>query len=195
MTDSLTDRRDGSPRRLSDFLPPLLVGLVVLVLAMAGEPARQFLQWSRGDIVRGEWWRLVTGHFVHLDPAHAALNVAALGLLWALFGSLFRARAVTAVVIAGMVAIDCILWWLSGIDQYLGLSGVLHAFAAAAVVRRIVDRRDPLAWVIGVCGLAKIAWENLVDAMPFMGPAAVVVTDAHLAGVIAGMLAGLFLRR
>jgi membrane associated rhomboid family serine protease len=94
-----------------------------------------------------------------------------------------------------MVAIDGMLWWLSGIDQYLGLSGVLHALAAAAVVRQIVDRQDPLAWGIGVCGLAKIAWENLVDAMPFMGSAAVVVTDAHLAGVIAGMLAGLCLRR
>ena len=196
MTDSLNpSRRDVSPGRLAGVALPLFVGVSALALAVAGEPARQLLQWSRQDIVRGEWWRLATGHLVHLDAVHAALNVAALGLLWALVGRLVRARSVTAIMIAGVVAIDGMLWWLSGIDQYVGLSGVLHAFAAAAVVRQIVDRHDPLAWTIGVFGIAKIAWENRVGAMPFLGATAVVVTDAHLAGVIAGMLAGLWLRR
>ena len=187
-------RQDAASRR-SAAIGMGLLALALLAVAAVGESLQESLQWSRADIARGEWWRLLTGHLVHLDLDHAALNVAALVLLWWLFGDVLPFRDLALIVIAAVVAIDAMLWWLVDIDQYRGLSGTLHAYAAAAVVRRIIERHDPLAWIIGVSGLAKILWENLAGAMPFLAPTIVVVTDVHLAGVLVGMLAGVLLRR
>lgn len=169
----------------------LAVAVLLLGVAAWGEPAQLWLEWSRAALAGGEWWRLLTGHLVHLDLAHAALNVAALLLLWYLFGAVFTPRALAAVLLAGLLAIDAMLWWLGDVDQYRGLSGLLHVFAAAAVVRRIIERCEPTAWAIAIFGLGKILLENLAGAMPFMRGADAVVTDVHLAGVIAGMAAGL----
>jgi len=191
----MTGGQQGAALTRSASIAIGLLAIALLTLAVAGESLQESLQWSRADLARGEWWRLLTGHLVHLDLAHAALNVAALALLYWLFGDVFRRRELVLIVIAGVVAIDAMLWWLVDIDQYRGLSGLLHAWAAAAVVRRLIARQDPLAWVIGVAGLAKILWENLAGAMPFMAPTMVVVTDVHLAGVLVGMLVGVLLQR
>lgn len=168
--------------------------ILVLALAAAGEGARQSLRWSRDALAAGEWWRLFTGHLVHLDLVHALLNLLAAALLVGVFGSVYSLRRTALVVVFGALAIDAGLWWLGEVDWYVGLSGVLHAYAAAVVVRAIVDRNDRPAWLVAAFGLAKIAWENLAGAMPFMATDVAVVTDAHLFGVIAGMLAGLALR-
>lgn len=172
-----------------------LIGALVLSLALLGEAAQRLLRWDREGVAAGEAWRLVSGHLMHLDLYHAALNVLAAGLLASLFGKLFRAWQTALIIVTAVAVIDAGLWWLSDIDWYVGLSGVLHAFAAAAVVRLIIDRHDPLAWVLAVFGLGKIAWENTVGALPFMPSATVVVTDVHLYGVLAGMVTGLLLPR
>ncbi|MBM4209129.1 MAG: rhombosortase [Gammaproteobacteria bacterium] len=153
------------------------------------------LQWSREAIAAGEWWRLLTGHCVHLDLAHACLNIAALLLLWRLFGRVFALRHLLAIVLLGIAAIDAGLWWLSEIDWYVGLSGLLHAWAAATVVRLLIDhdRQYAIAWIVAIFGLGKIVQENLWGALPLSTNTAAVVTDAHLFGVLAGMVMGLIL--
>jgi rhomboid family GlyGly-CTERM serine protease len=172
-----------------------LLGALVLGLALLGDAAQWLLRWDRDALAAGEVWRLVSGHLVHLDLYHAALNIFSAILLAALFGKVFRFWQVLLIVTVAMAIIDTGLWWLSDVDWYVGLSGVLHAFAAAAVVRSIIDRHDPLAWALAVFGLAKIGWENIVGALPLTPSATLVVTDVHLYGVLAGMLTGLLLRR
>jgi len=153
------------------------------------------LQWSREAIAAGEWWRLLTGHLVHLDLVHACLNVAALLLLWRLFGRVFALRHLLVILLVAVATINAGLWSLSDIDWYVGLSGLLHAWAAAAVVRLIIDRdrHYGIAWFVAAFGLAKIMQENIFGPLPFSTNAAAVVTDAHLFGVLAGMAMGLML--
>jgi len=172
-----------------------LLGALVLGLALLGDVVQSLLRWDREALAAGEVWRWVSGHLVHLDLYHAALNILAAILLAAVFGKIFRVWQTLLIVSVAVAIIDVGLWWLSDIDWYVGSSGVLHAFAAAAVVRSIVDRQDPLAWAIAVFGLAKIGWENTVGALPLTPSANLVVTDVHLYGVLAGMLTGLMLRR
>lgn len=171
-----------------------LLGAFILMLAVIGDAAEMLLRWDRDRLAAGEGWRLITGHLVHLNLYHAILNVLAAGLLAGLFGKLFRPWQTLLIIVVAIALIDAGLWWLSDIDWYVGLSGVLHAFAAAAVVRRLIDHPDAIAWGIAIFGLGKIAWENTVGALPFTPSATIVVTDVHLYGVLAGMLTGLLLR-
>lgn len=172
----------------------LLPATVVILLALAGDPLREELRWSREALSQGEWWRLVTGHIVHLDVMHAFLNLVAAALLFGIFGASFGLRRALLAMLTGMIAIDLGLWFLGTVDWYVGLSGILHAYAAAAVVRSLIDRPDRTAMGIAVFGMGKIVWENTVGALPFVSAETIVVTDAHLFGVLAGLLVGLLTR-
>src|SRR5215831_9002883 len=64
----------------------LLAACAVLALPLlGGTPLRDALSYQRAAIGQGEWWRLLTAHFVHLDAGHASLNGLGLVLMWALF--------------------------------------------------------------------------------------------------------------
>lgn len=172
---------------------PAAIGIATLMIALAvlGEPARDALQWTRSGSMPGEWWRFLTAHFIHLDLFHAMLNAAVLVAMASLFGDAFSPARHALHLCLGMLFIDVGLVALSDLDWYVGFSGVLHTLAAAAVVRLIIERHDPTAWGIALFGLGKITYENLVGAMPFTAVGTAVATDAHLFGVIAGMMAGL----
>ena len=166
----------------------------ILLLAQGGEALEQALRWSRSGLAAGEHWRWLTGHFVHLDLAHAALNAAGLALVWVLFARVYSPRRWLAIVALGIAGIDLGLWWLSDIEWYVGLSGVLNTLAAAGIVREIIDG-DRMAWVVGLLGLAKLVSENLSGPMPFLQSGIPVVLDAHLFGALVGMVCGLVMRR
>lgn len=166
----------------------------ILLPALGGGPLREALRWSRSGIAAGEHWRWVTGHLVHLDLAHAALNAAGLVLVWLLFARVYAPSRWLAIAALGIAGIDLGLWWLSDIEWYVGLSGLLNTLAAAGIVREIIDG-DRMAWVVGLLGLAKLVAENISGPMPFMQPGIPVVLDAHLFGALVGMVCGLALRR
>lgn len=172
----------------------VVVCTAISLLALGGETLQEMLRWSRSGIAAGEHWRWVTGHFVHLDFAHAALNAAGLVLVWALFATIWSPRRWLLIVVLGITGIDLGLWWLSDIEWYVGLSGLLNTLAAAGIVRAIIDG-DRMAWVVGLLGLAKLVAENLAGPMPFMPSGVPVVLDAHLYGALVGMVCGLMMRR
>lgn len=173
----------------------LVVSASILGLAMLGEAGRLALRWDRTALASGEAWRLVSGHFVHLDIGHALLNIAGMLLVWALFARLFTALQWALIVVAGIAAIDLGLWFVNvELRWYVGASGVLHAAMAAGIVRRMIER-DLVAWLLGMIGAAKLLYEHLSGAMPFTSSGALVVTDAHLYGAVAGMVCGVLMVR
>jgi len=163
-------------------------------LALAGEPAREALHWSRSGVAAGEHWRWLTAHLVHLDLAHALLNAAGLALVWVLFCDLYSIRRWLLVAACGIVTIDVGLWWLSDVRWYVGASGVLNTLAAAGIVREIIDG-DRMAWFVGAAGLTKLVYENLAGPLPFLASDHPIVLEAHLFGALAGMVCGLLMQR
>jgi rhomboid family GlyGly-CTERM serine protease len=173
----------------------LVVSASMLGLAMLGEAGRLALRWDRPALASGEAWRLVSGHVVHLDVGHALLNVAGMLLVWALFARLFTAVQWALIVAAGIAAIDLGLWFVNvELRWYVGASGVLHAAMAAGIVRRMIER-DLVACLLGAIGAAKLLYEHFSGAMPFTSSGALVVTDAHLYGALAGMVCGVLMGR
>jgi rhomboid family GlyGly-CTERM serine protease len=160
----------------------------LLVPELAGDRGRALLRYERDGITGGEYWRLLTGHLVHLDLQHALLNTLGLVLMWALFARDYRPAQWLFVLLAALAAIDVGLWYRSSTLQwYVGSSGVLHGVMAAGTMAHL-RRGDRDGWVLAGALLVKLAYEQWFGALPLVTGAAVAV-DAHLYGVLGGAAA------
>jgi rhomboid family GlyGly-CTERM serine protease len=177
-------------RRLWIFLA-LCAGLAVL--ETLGDAGRELLRYERDAIAAGEWWRLLTGHVVHLGWRHFALNVMGLALMWALFFPDYSPARWAVILLASVLAIDVAFLAIERqIDWYVGLSGSLHGVMVAGTVAHI-RRRERDAFILAPFLVIKLAWEQLGGAMPYSSdPGGNVVVDAHLYGALGGLLASLF---
>jgi rhomboid family GlyGly-CTERM serine protease len=141
--------------------------------------------WSREAIAAGEFWRLLTGHVVHLDLWHFAVNGVGALALWIIFRKELPVRYVLWVFAGSLLAINIGLWYFSDLSDYAGLSGVLHGIAAAGIYRWI-QLRDPWGWVLAVLGVSKLAMEHI--SSPTMLDASYrLAAEAHLFGAIGGL--------
>jgi rhomboid family GlyGly-CTERM serine protease len=171
----------------------VVVGLLVVcaLLAAGGDELRELGRYERQAIESGEYWRLVSGHLVHLGVGHLWPNLAATAIIGLLFEGVFRSADWLRVGAASAAAIDLGLYALEPqVLWYVGLSGVLHGFVAAGALALLL-RRDKLGVVLAIGVAAKLIFEQISGPVPFTaesvgGP---VVVAAHLYGVIGGLLA------
>ena len=166
-----------------------LLGLVEL----GGEPLRAALSYQRTAIAAGEWWRVLTAHFVHLDAGHALLNGLGLVLMWALFARDYSPLRWLAIYLVSALTISLGLYVFNPqIEWYVGASGALHGVMTAGTLAHL-RRRDLDGWILAAFILAKLSYEQIAGSMPFAGTANTLV-DAHLYGAIGGLVLALFLR-
>lgn len=161
----------------------------------AALPGWTALRYDRGAISDGELWRLVTGHFAHLGPAHFALNAAGLALVWFLAGGAYTALQWTFVAAVAIAAIDLGFWFLDErLAWYVGMSGVLHALLSAGILRQLREMPVELGG-LGALLIAKVVYEQVAGPLPGSQESAGgdVVVNAHLYGVIGGVLGGILL--
>ena len=148
------------------------------------------MRYQRDAILAGEWWRLVTGHFVHLGWAHLGLNVMGLVLMWTLFAADYTPRQWLIIVAGSIAAIDAGFLLLNPeLVWYVGLSGALHGVMAAGTLAHL-RRREPDGWILAVFLIGKLVYEQVVGVMPYSlksagGP---VVVDAHLYGAVGALI-------
>jgi rhomboid family GlyGly-CTERM serine protease len=171
--------------------------LLLLALALSGDSVRDALSYDRQALLGGQWWRLATGHFVHLDRAHAVLNVVGLALVWALFLRAWPPAAWLAIALVSIAAIDAGLWFLQPrVQWYVGASGLLHGLLVAGLVAQLAGEsraeRRIAAIVLGALAL-KLAWEQARGALPFTTSDQTVILPAHLYGAVGGFLASVAL--
>ncbi|HUN25364.1 MAG TPA: rhombosortase [Steroidobacteraceae bacterium] len=165
---------------------------LLLASEIGGDAARRALRFDRGAVASGEWWRLVTGHLVHLSLWHAVLNSLALALLWALFERDYTPRDWVLVLAGAVAAIDIGLWiGDSTVLWYVGSSGALHGVLAAGTLAHL-KRREWDGLILAVLLASKLAYEQWVGPLPFVTGATVVV-DAHLYGALGGLTVALAL--
>ena len=153
------------------------------------------LDFDRAAIADGQWWRLVSAHYVHLNTPHLAMNLLALTLVIALLRTACTAATWFAAYAAMSLAISAaLLAFEPGLARYAGASGVIHGLVGFGAVLRLSEARAESA--ILLAGLAaKLAWE--AGSGPLAGSEAMigapVITASHRYGAIAGVLLALAL--
>ena len=170
---------------------PTLICIVALLAAAGGEAATALLRYERALLQDGEYWRLISGHFVHLGWAHLVLNVTALLLVWLLVGNRLSGSSWLLSCALIIATIDAGFWWLdTGLDWYVGFSGVLHGMLLAGLLGNWQPASGE-AWILLAVLVAKLLYEQFAGPLPGSvssagGP---VVVNAHLYGAVGGLLA------
>ncbi|QEM67307.1 rhombosortase [Geobacter sp. FeAm09] len=163
----------------------LLTAWLATALAAAaatGAPDRWALDIARTR--QGEWWRLISGHLVHLNWQHYWYDLLALGLVLILcsrLGSGVGTISCTALCAATVVSVE--LLTLHPVDVYGGLSGITAGLLSFAAIRLIVrDARTGIVLLAAM--LMKICLEWLGISASGVAP----VWQAHCAGAAVGAL-------
>lgn len=185
-----------SSRRWSSASALLLGILVASVLVQLSGGAQVLLQFDRSAIAGGQWWRILTGNFVHYGWLHWAANVGVFAALyWIAQG---RSRWTAAVLIPFAIAVGAAVYrGASEVMTYRGISGVDCALLAWVLITMAVqDRGWAAAGWIGA--LSVVAGKSVYEAatghvlLPTSAPAGVeVVGVTHVIGLAAGTLAAL----
>ena len=169
----------------------LLLALVGVFygVELAFGPHRTLLALETAALERGQLYRLITAHLVHLSAHHTMMNALGLALAGCALLPVLGAGWLAAAIGGGMAAIS-LGWWIlqpPGIT-YVGFSGVLHgifAFGALQLMRR------GLGWMGGLvlaCLAIKLGYEALYGPVPgaVQGLGGRISTLSHAMGALGG---------
>jgi rhomboid family GlyGly-CTERM serine protease len=167
----------------------LLASLLILGLQAGGQELRLLLQYDRAGLQAGEAYRLLSGHWVHLDWHHALLNVTGLWLLALLEAGRASLRSQLLRCLLLCFAVGAALYVFDPeLDWYVGLSGVLHGLFVMALVHLLYRQRDPVALVVLMGLIGKLAWEHYHGALTQGLLQTPVIVAAHGYGALAGLV-------
>lgn len=165
--------------------------LLLLLLHLLPDAIRDVLEYHRAQ--PEQLWRAFTGHLLHSNHWHLMMNLGALILMLMLHHLYYQLNSFALLLFAGCLGISMLLYLFSpNIQIYVGLSGWLHCFITTGA---LLDIRHKIfsGWLILLGVIAKVSYEQwqgpdqelaaLIDAN--------VAIDAHLYGVICGLLLGL----
>ncbi len=166
--------------------------LLLTTLALAGYlilgAAPEAWVFDRVAISQGEFWRLVTGHWVHSDLDHAVWDIGALAVMGALLEPRLQRELLLALAI-GTLGVDLWLWWGDpALQYYCGLSGILNSLLAVGLVQLWRDLRHPLVWLTGLGAIGKIILEITGGQALLTQTAWPSVPEVHAVGFLCGLV-------
>ena len=179
-------------RLLRQHTLPLAVALLSLLLQLNGDTATLMLRFDHPLIAEGEVWRLLTGNLVHLGWNHLWMNLAGLGLIWAIFYRHFNQWQWLAILLVSELGVGVGLWFFNPeLHWYVGLSGALHGLFAIGLCAQL-RQRDRFDRMLLALFIAKLAWEQWSGELPSSAALAggPVIVDAHLYGAVTGFVLG-----
>lgn len=175
-------------------LPVCLIALIAIVAficeQLLGYSFTHTFVYQQQLIHQGQWWRLFTGHFLHTNGYHLLLNLAALFMLWLLHGRFYHYANYSLLFLATALLTSLGIYYFSpSIQQYVGLSGVLHGIFVFGAIKDI-GAKDKTGYLLLLGVFLKVAHEQIYGASTDISSliAAKVAVDAHLWGALSGLL-------
>ncbi|MEX1218411.1 MAG: rhomboid family intramembrane serine protease [Acidimicrobiales bacterium] len=132
-------------------------------------------------VAHGEWWRIVTGGFLHSGIVHLGMNMLLLYMLGSQLEPLLGKVRFLSLYIACLVAGSFGVLLVSPNSATVGASGAVFGLMGAAV---IAQRRAGIdVWRSGIGGLVAI---NLLLTFAVPG----ISIGGHIGGLVAGVAVG-----
>lgn len=150
------------------------------------------IAYRRSAIQSGEWWRLVTGQYVHNNLAHLLMNVIGLVIIYTL-ASLYRhANTYIAALVLTTPALGLALFYFEkDLEYYVGISGVLHGVLVALGIVFASTSSKRLGYLLVFSVSVKVYFEYIgvlsVDNVQ-QAIGIPVCFGAHHLGVISGVV-------
>jgi rhomboid family GlyGly-CTERM serine protease len=151
------------------------------------------LSYQRILVAEGQWWRPLSGQFVHNNSSHLFSNMAALLLCRALLSIVYSERNfILSLLSCALLTGVLIHFLLPSYDYYLGVSAALYGVLIAGALA--MWRGRPYAGVsLFVLIIAKLSLDYFVpDSVGAVSEriGVPVAVEAHFVGVLAGVLVG-----
>jgi rhomboid family GlyGly-CTERM serine protease len=175
----------------------LAISLFSLFIIFGAVP--EALYYNKDAILNGEYWRLLSAHFVHSDEQHLILNLLAFIILSMLIEDKNRFMLFLSLV-SGIISINYYLWFNSiGVFNYAGLSGVLNTLLVLVLFQQMQQNKNSY-WLIRVipvaiyfASLMKIIIEIHSQQAIFSHISWQALPQVHWIGFVSGTLIALLL--
>jgi len=141
--------------------------------------------------LEGEYWRIISSHFIHSDWQHYLMNMTGLSLCYAVFYKDMAAIhwIVSALAISIFSSIGLLI--IYPLDHsYVGFSDVLHGWIMLGCTA-IFAKETKLSLIVFILFWIKILEENL--SLPFFtsfGVSGNVAKESHMLGAVGGLIYG-----
>lgn len=180
------------------FITPILIFLNVIIFMMMAIKEVTFFNFSHDTLVAwgtnfrpytldGEWWRLITSCFVHLNFIHLFFNMYLLLFIGVLLEPILgRARFLTIYLITGFLASLSSLWW-NNLTVSMGASGAIFGIVGvffALLTTRLLKGKSKKRLLIN---LSIFLIYNFFNSLQ---EGSNVDNAAHIGGLISGLIAG-----
>ena len=132
----------------------VLIGLHLLVTD------KTQLYFSAAEIYKGQAWRLISGHLMHVDLQHLLWNCLGLVVLGTLLEYRSRRALITSLGAGIIFVYTLLLTPFSQLDYYCGLSGVLNTLLLVALWVEWKLTRSWLITVLAFGSIAKVLFET-----------------------------------
>jgi membrane associated rhomboid family serine protease len=162
-------------------------------------------QLTAPDLLRGQWWRLITYQLLHGNTAHLVLNVFALYLFGKSVESMYGTFRFLVIFMGAGILSGLLQIVLVPADAAIGASGaILGVFGAAiAGIIKLKDvlppqiRKAELRWMVSIA-VAQVIFDQIVNGVAAMTDPSEngvrIASFAHMAGIVAGLGIGMLLR-
>jgi len=160
----------------------LLVAIIVAYLAQQAAPAvaQYGVTWGPG-VAAGQWWRLVTGGFLHGSLIHIGFNAYLLYQLGLLLEPMLGSNRFGAIYTAGLLGGSAGIMAIGWGQPSLGASGAVFGLMGAALVLQRRRGVNPLRGPIGTLVVLNLVITFVVPGISIGG---------HVGGLIGGAVAG-----
>lgn len=164
----------------------------------------EYLVYNSDAVVHGQWWRIFTFPFVHVNWYHLLLDGSAFLFLYHGLEEEMRSRRIFYVIstIAGSLILPLLFSSIIGNTGLTGLSGCAHGLMAITGLEMI--RRYPKGDILKKTGyiiFAVVVIKSLIETVTgevifsalHLSNVGTPVVEAHLGGVIGGIAVYAFL--
>ena len=147
--------------------------------------------YGRAVGIRGEWWRLITGMFLHSGPTHLLLNMISLYLVGRIAEQLMDRWSYAALYLASGVAGSAVSVAMHPEGLSVGASGAIFGIFGMIAGYAVAFRRQ-LGAKFGALmrEFGGILLLNLVLGLTIPG----IDMSAHIGGLVAGFVGGWLMR-